>query len=89
MIGPIEQFLWGLFGSIAAEIVPLVKASRSDDPLPEPFHKISHWLARSLVAIAGGLMAVAAQAQHPLLAVHIGVTAPLVLSQWQRKLPLG
>jgi hypothetical protein len=87
MIGPLELFLWGFFGSLATEIAPLAQASRSGRPLPKRYRRLSHWLARILVAVVGGLVAVAAQAPLPLLAVQYGVATPFLLMLWQEKAP--
>jgi hypothetical protein len=84
---PITQFLWGVAGSLTAEIPCLDRASRSGRSLPKRFRQASYWLVRLLVAVVAGLLAVATSAPTPLFAMSLGAATPLLLEQWQKRIP--
>ncbi len=46
---------------------------------PTRYRHIGFWIARSALAIVGGLMAVAYNIQSPLLAINIGAATPAIL----------
>jgi hypothetical protein len=74
-------FLWGSFGSLATEIVAIMKTYRQYGRLPKRYRSVWFWIARStLIGIAGGLT-VAFGPASPLHAIYIGMATPLILER--------
>lgn len=86
-MGPLEQFLWGLAGSLSVEVISLSRVLSSGKPLPRQCRSKGYWLIRTLVAVVAGLLAVAGQVQMPFLAMQIGVATPLIIDSWGRRYP--
>lgn len=84
---PIAQFLWGFAGSLAVEVATLANGVRAGRPVPKRFRRASYWLMSLLTATVGGLVAIAAQVQNPLFAMHLGAGTPLLLDRWQKTVP--
>jgi len=87
---PKITFLCGMGGSIAVELVTLYEAFQSE-PLKLPARYRSFWfyLIRLLLAMAAGGLALAYEIEKPLLAVNVGVSAPLLLQTLARGLQQG
>jgi hypothetical protein len=80
-MGWIAAFLWGCLGSFAIEIVTIVQTYQKLGRAPARYRSLWFWAARTtLVGIAGGL-AVAFKPVSPLMAIYIGVAAPLILER--------
>ena len=73
-------FLLGLVGGFLAELLKWYELKTSTN-LPAYLHSLRYWIITILMAAAGGFLAViyGIDATKPLLAVNIGLTAPLVL----------
>jgi hypothetical protein len=75
-----QVFLWGFAGSLAIEVVTIVQLYYSEPiNIPERYTRWDFRVVRFLLAILGGGLAVAHDAQTPILAVNIGASAPLIL----------
>jgi hypothetical protein len=78
---PIDAFLWGSLGSFAIEIVSIVQTYQKLGRAPARYRSFWFWAARTaLVGIAGGL-SVAFNPASPMVAIYIGVAAPLILER--------
>ena len=86
-MGPMDLFLWGAAGSIAVEVVHLVKRFNSGRPFPKKFKVRWYWVARAMLASVAGLVAVATQFDMPLLALQVGAATPLIVDAWARRRP--
>jgi hypothetical protein len=82
----IEIFIWGFVGSVGAEIVELVCSLRGGARrLPRLYSRRVFYLARLLLALMGGGMAVAQRADKPMLAIQIGATTPIILQSFRSR----
>ena len=86
---PIELklFLCGFFGSSLVEVLAILRYYQSSSRLPMRYWKIGFWFFRFLLAIAGGVFAVLYNPASLLLAVHIGVSTPLLVATLTETLP--
>lgn len=90
MMNPATTFLCGMGGSIAIELVALYEAYQTEPfRLPERYSKFWFYVIRILLAMAAGGLAVAYEIDEPLLAVNVGVSAPLLLQTLARGLQHG
>lgn len=74
-----EQFLWGLVGSMAVEVVKIHWLFGAARRLPVRYSDPVFWIARSLLALTGGGLAVAYRIETPVLALHLGAATPLIV----------
>lgn len=74
-----EQFFWGLVGSLAVEIVKIHWLYGASRRLPLRYRDPVFWIARSLLALTGGGLAVAYRIETPVLALHLGAATPLIV----------
>jgi hypothetical protein len=74
-----EQFFWGLVGSLAVEIVKVHWLYGASRRLPLRYRDPVFWIARSLLALTGGGLAVAYRIETPVLALHLGAATPLIV----------
>jgi hypothetical protein len=74
-----EQFLWGCVGSLAVEIVKIHWLYGTARRLPARYGSPVFWIARSLLALTGGGLAVAYRIETPVLALHLGAATPLII----------
>lgn len=87
---PVTTFLWGAAGSVAAEIVSF--ASHYDEgglELPARYRRVGFYIARVLLAIIGGGLAVGYGVTQPILAGHIGLATPLIVRALKESVPAG
>jgi hypothetical protein len=84
---PWRIFLWGLLGSVAVEVVRLIAIYEAGKALPARYRKRGFWIVRTLLALAGGGLAVAYDVQSPILAVHIGASTPIIVETFARRPP--
>lgn len=84
---PERAFLWGLFGSIAIEIVAIIQYYNTGRPFPKRYKQPLFYIVRILLAASGGLLAVAYGIDKPLLAINIGASAPLILKGFSTRGP--
>ncbi|GAB6142193.1 hypothetical protein JCM14076_29220 [Methylosoma difficile] len=86
---PIEAqlFLCGFLGSMLVEVLKIVRYYESSTRLPMRYKKIGFWFFRLLLACAGGVFAILYNPASLLLAVHIGVSTPLLVATLTETLP--
>lgn len=77
-------FLLGLFGSLAVEVVAVVRTYERGRTLSVRYQRPVYLLSRLLLAGAGGVLAWAYHVNNDILAVHIGASTPLLLEQMVR-----
>lgn len=75
----LQQFLWGLVGSLAVEIVKIHFVLGESRRLPLRYRKPGFWIARLLLALTAGSLAVAYDIETPVLALHVGAATPLIV----------
>jgi hypothetical protein len=76
----IDAFMWGFGGSVAAEIVILDRCFRkAAGRLPDCYKHFWFYVVRALLAVAAGCLAIAYDVKNPVLALSIGIAAPLVI----------
>lgn len=78
-----ETFLWAAAASVAVEIVALNRAlSVGRRSIPAGYRRPSFWVARALLAVIAGGLALAHGANgDPWLAIHIGAATPLLVQR--------
>jgi hypothetical protein len=87
MVEPVTTFLWGSLGSATAEVVAVLdcyQKSRAGN-LPVRYRRVGFWVARVLLVMASGSLAVAYAADQPLKAVATGAATLVII----RKLGSG
>ena len=75
----LQQFLWGFMGSLAVEIVQIHSLLGTSRKLPLRYSKPIYWIARLLLALMAGSLAVAYDIKTPVLALHVGAATPLIV----------
>ena len=75
----LQQFLWGFVGSLAVEIVQIHCLLDTSRKLPLRYTKPIYWIARLLLAVTAGGLAVAYDIKTPVLALHVGAATPLIV----------
>lgn len=75
----LQQFLWGFVGSLAVEIVKIHLVLGASRRLPLRYSKPEYWIARFLLALTAGGLAVAYDIKTPVLALHVGAATPLIV----------
>lgn len=70
----------GIIGGALAEILKWYQLRESPQP-PEYYKSAMYWIVTALMALAGGVLAVVQNIDgtKPLLALNIGMSAPLIL----------
>lgn len=81
----LEQFLWGFLGSLAVEIVQIHFLLGSSRKLPLRYSNPNYWVARLLLALTAGSLAVAYDIKTPVLALHVGAATPLIIQALARQ----
>jgi hypothetical protein len=82
------MFLWGFGGSWAIEFFTIYEILNSEDKLPRRYYSFIFWIIRLILAVvAGGIVIAYEIKQKPLLALNIGISAPLILKQLARTVP--
>lgn len=89
MIRPALIFLLGVFGSVAVEVLHVVSVYEAGKPLPSRYRRPGFWVARSLIALFAGVLAVAYDVRSPILAIHVGASTPIIIETFTRKPPVG
>jgi hypothetical protein len=75
----LQQFLWGFMGSLAVEIVKIHYLLGTSRKLPLRYTRPIYWIARLLLALTAGGLAVAYDIKTPVLALHVGAATPLIV----------
>lgn len=83
----IQVFLCGLAGSILVEVLTILKYYQSPGKFPMRYQKKGFWCTRLVLALGGGLFAFLYNPASLLLAVHIGVSTPLLIASLTENLP--
>jgi hypothetical protein len=79
-MSPFEVFIWGFCGSVAVEVVALLRYYETEARhLPPRYRKRMFWILRVLLAVIGGGLALAYKIESAILAANIGASAPLIL----------
>ena len=74
-----DQFLWGFLGSLTVEIVRIHGYLSASGKLPLRYRRPMFWVARLLLAVTAGSLAVAYDIKTPVLALHVGAATPLIV----------
>jgi hypothetical protein len=74
-------FLWGAFGSVAIEIVRAWRFFNRNHRFPSDYSKWQFWLVRFLLTVVAGSWPVLHHVQTELLAVELGIIAPLLIEE--------
>ena len=75
----LQQFLWGFMGSLSVEIVQIHGLLGTSRKLPRRYNRPVYWIARVLLAMTAGGLAVAYDIKTPVLALHVGAATPLIV----------
>ena len=75
----LQQFLWGFVGSLAVEIVKIHFVLGASRRVPLRYTNPVYWIARLLLALTAGGLAVAYGIETPVLALHVGAATPLIV----------
>jgi hypothetical protein len=89
---PIELklFLCGFFGSTLVEVINLLhyyQSAQTEIKLPMRYQKKVFWFIRVLLACGGGVLAILYEPASLLLATHIGISTPLLVTTLAKKTP--
>lgn len=76
----VTVFILGTLGGVLAEVLKWFHLRESQN-WPEYAKRRAYWIITALMAIAGGVLAWAygIDATRPLLAINIGISAPLII----------
>lgn len=83
----LRAFLFGVVGSIAVEVLRVIRVYETGRRMPARYHRWGYWVMRSLLATTGGILAVAYAVKSDILAFHIGASAPAILATLARTPP--
>lgn len=76
------NYLWGVFGSIAVEVVTAVKAaSDNGGACPPPYNKPFYLFMRTALAGLSGFIPVALDANSAITAFYLGAGAPVFIDK--------
>jgi hypothetical protein len=78
---PVSTFLWGCLGSVTAEVVAVLECYQKSKTgrLPVRYRRVGFWIARLLLVIASGSLAIASSAENPLKAFATGGAALIIV----------
>ncbi len=73
-------FVLGIIGGLLAEVLKWYQLRESPTP-PEYLKSVMYWVITLVMALVGGLLAVIQNVpvSQPILALNIGISAPLIL----------
>ena len=81
-------FWLGFGGSVAVEVVAACRYYYPPvTPFPKRYKHIGFYLLRFFIALIAGGLAASYQVQNPVVAIHIGASAPLVIAAFGQKPP--
>ena len=84
---PLRIFFLGVIGSIAVEAWNIHRAFESGTRLPSRYRRVGFWIVRGVLALIGGVVAVAYNIQADIIAFHIGASASALISNFARQAP--
>jgi hypothetical protein len=86
-MSPLSTFGWGFAGSVAVEVVTLLSFYYAHPVrLPLRYRKPGFWIARLMLALLGGALAVGYGIEQGILAFNIGAATPLIITSLARGL---
>jgi hypothetical protein len=74
-----RMFLFGLIDSFAVEVANVVRISDAGKPLAARYKRPVYLIARTLLAVVAGALAIAYNTRSDLLSFHIGAATPAIL----------
>lgn len=80
-------FLCGVFGSVIVEALTIPQYYQKPCGFPKRYSKKGFWAGRSVIALAGGVLAMLYDPTNLLLAAHVGASTPLIISTMEKTLP--
>lgn len=81
-VGISENYLWGVFGSVAVEVVAAVKAaSDNGGSCPPPYNRFFYLFMRFVLAALAGFIPVALDANSAITAFYLGAGAPVFIDK--------
>jgi hypothetical protein len=80
-------FIYGLIGSVGTELVAVLAAYQHGWELPARYKRTGFWVARGLLMLVAGSLAVAYQVESRALALHIGASTQLILWNLMSRAP--
>jgi hypothetical protein len=86
-MSPLVTFAWGFAGSVAVEVVTLLRFYYADPVrLPPRYRRWGFWVTRLTLALLGGALAVGYEIDQAILAFNIGAATPLIITSLARGL---
>lgn len=80
-------FAYGSMASAGIEIVSVYKYYFLPGPMPKKYKQVGFWFLRAVIAIIAGFVAMAHHPETEILAIHLGASAPLLLTTMSLTLP--
>lgn len=74
-----RMFLFGLIGSLTVEVANVVRVYEASRPLSVRYRRPVYLIARLLLAVSAGALAVAYNTRNDLLSFHVGAATPAIL----------
>jgi hypothetical protein len=81
-------FLFGIIGGALAEVLKWWQLKESPTP-PAYLKSVYYWVITGIMALVGGVLALAygVDASKPVLAINVGVSAPMILKGLASAIP--
>jgi hypothetical protein len=83
-MSPLHAFLFGFLGSLAVEVLQVNTHYDTSGAPPKTYKLFGFWLARGLLAVVAGGLAVGYGATAPIMAIHIGISTPVIFQALAR-----
>ena len=80
-------FLFGFLGSVAVEVVRVVRVYEEGRAFPARYRNRGFWVVRGVLALIGGCLAVAYRVPSDILALHVGASTPIITETFARTPP--
>ena len=79
---PAMAFVWGCTGSVLVEVVNIINGyNKPPHKLPPKYHNRGYLIVRCLLALGAGFLALAYEVNTEILALNIGIAAPLIIER--------
>ena len=82
-----RMFLFGLVGSLTIEVANIVRVYDAGQTLSVRYKRPVYLIARLLLAVAAGALAIAYNTRNDLLSFHVGAATPAILQLLASKPP--
>jgi hypothetical protein len=80
--GVSDNYLWGVFGSVAVEVAAAVKAAADNGgSCPPPYNKPFYLIMRAVLAALAGFIPIALDANSAITAFYLGAGAPVFIDK--------